>query len=334
MRIIAPYEIDKSHANDIIEIDIKYDDKQTYLNLINNKLNYIDNQIKKFSLTKDIEITLFSKETKYRKYRKLLTSIRDDLEEALLTKDEEMLFTYEKFSIFYAAIISEYNNLLAYIDKWGYGIIDKPLALQIQTILNNRKLLDEKIDKVDKILFPKYNVFLDDLEEKYWIIDNDDSFPLQDEIDEEDVSVDIFIHEYEIEYLIEYLIFFKELIEKKTSDKVFDTLRLYVDENKYIYINKSYQITLISKILKELEKWKPGDRIIKLTSSEYILFALLIKGFYKKMNKKYEDYNLILSQVEQNFIITSFIQTRLFLPYNHPIDGYKEPIFNRYFYDK
>ena len=52
------------------------------------------------------------------------------------------------------------------------------------------------------------------------------------------------------------------------------------------------------------------------------------------MNKKYEDYNLILSQVEQNFIITSFIQTRLFLPYNHPIDGYKEPIFNRYFYDK
>jgi hypothetical protein len=26
--------------------------------------------------------------------------------------------------------------------------------------------------------------------------------------------------------------------------------------------------------------------------------------------------------------------TRLFLPYNKPIEGYKEPIFNRYFYDK
>ena len=334
MRIIAPYEINKAHANDTLEINIEYKDKQIYLLFINSKLDYINNKIKEFSLTSDIEKALFSKETKYRRYRKLLSAIRDTLEESLLTKEEEIIFTYEKFSIFYAAVISEYSKLLSDIDKWGYSIIDQNMAIQIQTILKNKKDLDNYINTVDNALFPKYNKFIDDLEEKYCIIDNDDSFPLQDEIDEEDATVDIFIHEYEIEYLMEYLIFFKELIEKKPTDKVFDTLKLYVDEGKYIYIDKEYQLTLIDKILKEIEKWKPGDRIIKLTPSEYILFALLIKGFYKKMTKKYEDYTLNLSPVEQNFVITSFIQTRLFLPYNHPIDGYKEPIFNRYFYDK
>lgn len=334
MRIIAPYEMDKIHANDEIEINVKYDDKKIYLTFINNKLEYINNQIKKFSLTSDIQAALFSKEMKYRRYRKLLSSVRDILEESLLTDDETIEFTYEKFSIFYASVASEYHKLLEDIDKWGYDIIKEDIALKLQTALKNKDVLKEYIEEVDNKLFPKYNSFIDDLEEKYWIIDNDECFPLQDEIDEEESTVEIFIHDYEAEYLMEYLIFFHELIYKKPNNKVFDTLKLYTDEDDYIYINKSYQLTLIDKIISILEKWQPGDRIIRISPSEYILFALLIKGFYIKMTKKYEDYSLILSPIEQNFVISSFIQTRLFLPYNKPIKDYKEPKFNRYFYDK
>jgi hypothetical protein len=334
MRVVSPYKLDKEHSNDKLILNINYDDRMVYLSFINNRLKYTNEQIKKFSLSSDIEKTLYSKEKKYRRYRKLLSETRQLLEESLLDEYDEIEFTYEIYSIFYASIMCEYEKLLFNIDKWGYDIIDTEMANKIQTILKNKDELNEMINKVDNALFPEYENMLDELEEKYWIIDNDDAFPSQEEINEEEKTIQIFIHEYEIEYLIEYLIVFRDLIEKKPNDKIFDTLKLYVEENKYIYINKKLQLTFIDSVIKSLEKWTPGDRVIAISPSEYILFSLLIKGFYFKMNKKYEDYHLSLSDIELNFVITSFIQTRLFLPYNKPIEGYKEPIFNRYFYDK
>ena len=334
MRVTAPYQLDKTHCKDIICLTMTYEEKNIYLDFINNKLTYTNDQIKKFSLSEDIEKALFSKETKYRRYRKLLSNIREILEEALLSNEDEIEFTYEDYSIFYATIISEYNKLMYNIDKWGYEIIDKEMAIKIQTVLNNKDNLETKIKEIDNKLFPKHEEMIDALEEKYWIIENDEAFPSQEEIDDEEKSIGIFIHEYEIEYLMEYLIIFYELIEKKPNDKLFDTLKLYISDDKYIYINKKIQLEFINSITKQLEKWTPGDRTIFISPSEYILFALLIKGFYKKMNKKYENYEMDLSDIEENFVVTSFIQTRLFLPYNKPIENYDEPKFNRYFYDR
>ena len=73
-----------------------------------------------------------------------------------------------------AAVISEYNKLLSDIDKWGYSIIDQNMAIQIQTILKNKKDLDNYINVVyviserqidggiDKYIVQEYPVSIQD----------------------------------------------------------------------------------------------------------------------------------------------------------------------------
>lgn len=333
MRVTAPYKFDPTHASDELSIILPYNDRNICLDLINTKLSFIGDEIKKFSLSHDINSTLFSKEMKYRKYRKLLTSVRQTFEESLFSENNELSFTYENFSIFYAAVMSEYNKLMAKIDTKGYDIIDGNLAPVLNTIMDNEASFSELAETVDDLLYPEHNKFIDSLEEKFWVIDNDGCFTNKKETREEERNIGIFIHEYEIEYLTEYLDFFSETIEKKPLKKNYDTLKLHIGQDRHIYIGKEIQIEFIAKMISELEKWTPGDRTIMLSVSEYILFSLLINGFYMRLSERFHDYSCEITEIEHSFVSTSFIQTRLFLPYVKPIENYKEPVFNRYFYE-
>lgn len=333
MRVIAPYKFNPAHAADEVAISLPYNDRGVCLDLVNAKLHHIGDEIKKFSLSDDINNTLFSKEMKYRKYRKLLTDVRHILEESLFSEGDELLLNYENFSIFYAAVMSEYNKLMTKIDARGYDIIDKNLAVILNAVMDNEASLSEIAETVDDLLYPEHNKFIDALEEKFWIIDNDGCFTGRKEMEEEEKNIGIFIHEYETEYLAEYLDFFRETIEKKPAKKTYGALRLHIGQDRAVSIKKETQIDFINSTLASLEKWIPGDRTITLSASEYILFAMLINGFYMRLSERFEDYSCEITEIEHGFVFTSFVQTRLFLPYVKPIENYKEPVFNRYFYD-
>ncbi len=205
MRVIEPYEMEESIKDKKIIISIDTEHKSVLVSCIQDKIDFIGDSIRKFTLSEDIKSVLYSKEHKYRKQRALLSRIRDILEESTLTKNNEVEFTYECFSIFCAALDSSYHYIMGRIDKWGYDIIDSDTAFKLDFFIHHLDEYKKKAEKIDEELYPKHMILTDNLEEFFWIVENDDSFPQVDEINEYDNNISLLIHEYEVDYFIYYL---------------------------------------------------------------------------------------------------------------------------------